>query len=258
VEARSQVTIRAAARRWGAAAIAIALGGFMLARSASARADTISNLLQPAEPSHLTLTLFAAGYGNESYGVTHEGFELEQSITRGIGVVLRLGNYQIYQGTGYDTPFNGRPGAPFFFGRFEGGVDLTPIEGTHLAVLGGHDVGDSHSAVIEESFSSWINIHSAHPINFSINSSQYFQNNLCNGLIDLRTVLLSTGELIVLAGAGATVWGGNGPGPANVQGGPDLGFFYRPWKIRLDIQGGYGSDNEYGLVAFSRSFDWQE
>jgi hypothetical protein len=70
--------------------------------------------------------------------------------------------------------------------------------------------------------------------------------------------LLSTGKLIVLVGAGAGVWGGNGPGPANVQGGPDMGFFYGPWKTRLDIQGGYGSDNEYGLVAFSRSFDWQE
>ena len=238
--------------------MAIVLAALLLRPIGGAKADTFSALLQPAEPKHLSLTLFGAGYGSEAYGVTHEGFDLEQSITRGIGVTARVSTYLIYHGTGYDTPLNQTRREPFFFGRFEGGINLSPMDGTNVAVLGGNDAGDSHSPLIEGSISTWINIHSAHPINFSISSSYYFQNNLSNGLIDLRTVVMSSGELMLLGGAGAIVWGGNLPQGAQVQGGPDVGFFLRRWKIRVDVQGGYGFHHEYGLVAFSRGFDWEE
>ena len=222
------------------------------------RADLFSDWLSVEQPGHLSLTLFGAGYGSEYYGTTHGGFELEQSVTRGFGLVARFSAYQMYKGAGYDSPITPATGGPFFYGRFEGGIDLTPIDGTHLTFVAGNDIGDSHSAVIEGSFSSWINIHSAHPINLSINSSHYFEDDLTNGLIDVRTIALSTAQLMVLAGAGATIWGRSGNSGAQVQGGPDLGFYLRALKLRMDIQGGYGSDNEYGLVAFSRSFDWED
>ena len=183
---------------------------------------------------------------------------MEQSLTRGLGLVARFSAYQLYKGAGYDSPITPSTGGPFFYGRFEGGVDVAPIDGTHMTLVGGNDIGDSHSAVIEASISSWMNVHSVHPINLAINSSHYFEDNLTNGLIDLRMIVLSTGNWMLLAGAGAIIWGrGNKPGPQK-EGGPDLGFYFRKWKLRVDIQGGYGSHNEYGLVAFSRVFDWQE
>jgi hypothetical protein len=230
----------------------------ILTLAGRAGADLFSNFLQPEQPGHLTLTVFGAGFGSESYGATHGGFELEQSLTRGIGLVARFSAYQSYMGTGYDTPITPATNGPFFWGRFEGGIDLTPVDGTHLTFVGGNDVGDSHSAVIEGNFSSWMNIHNAHPVNLSISSSHYFENDLINGLIDVRVIALSTAKLMLLAGAGAIIWGnGNTPG-VQVQGGPDMGFYFRDWKLRVDVQGGYGFDNEYGLVAVSRSFDWVE
>jgi hypothetical protein len=244
------------ARRRRLLASAMLLAASILTLARGAAADMLSDFVTLADPLHLTTTTFGAAYGSPSYSTTHEGMEFEQSLTRRLGILARLTGYQIYHGTAFDTPFAPRPGAPFFFGRFEGGVDLNPMYGLHLTVLGGHDVGDSHSAVIEESVSAWTNVHSAHPINLSVTSSHYFENQLTNGLVDARMIALSTDRLMVLAGAGAIIWGGQTvKGSAKVQAGPDLGLYIRDWKLRLDLQAGYGSDQEYGMLAFSRSFD---
>jgi hypothetical protein len=222
-------------------------------------ADVLSDFMTLQSPGHFTLTTFGFAYGSPAYGATHEGIEAEQTITRRLGAVARLTGYQLYHGFAFDTPFAARPGAPFFFGRLEGGVDLNPAYGMHLLVLGGHDFGASHSAVIEESASVWGNVHHAHPIGLSVTSSHYFENNLTNGFIDLRTIALSTDKLMLLAGAGAIIWGGPTViGSAKVQGGPDLGVYIRSLKLRLDLQAGYGNDHEYGMLSFSRSFDWEE
>ncbi len=233
------------------------LAASILTVAGSAAADVFSDFVTLAEPLHLTMTTFGAAYGSPSYGTTHEGLECEQSVTRRLGILARLTGYQLYHGFAFDTPFARRPGAPFFFGRLEGGVDLNPMYGIHLTVLGGHDVGDSHSAVIEESVSAWMNVHSAYPISLSVTSSHYFENELTNGLVDLRMIALSTDKFMLLAGAGAIIWGGQTvKGSAKMQAGPDLGLYLR--KLRLDLQAGYGSDQEYGMLAFSRSFDWEE
>lgn len=250
-------------RRWrfvaAAARIAVVLAVSVLSLARGAGADMLSDFVTLAEPMHLTTTAFGAAYGSPAYGTTHEGLELEQSVTRRLGILARLTGYQLYHGVAYDTPFASRPGAPFFYGRFEGGVDLNPMYGLRLTLLGGHDVGASHSAVIEESASVWTDVHSAHPINLSLTSSHYFENQLTNGLIDARLIALSTDKLMLLAGAGAIIWGGHTvKGSAKVQAGPDLGLYIRDWKLRLDLQAGYGSDQEYGMLAFSRSFDWEE
>jgi hypothetical protein len=246
--------------RWLRVAVRSAILAMVLVVSlaGAAAADVFTDMFSVEQPEHLSLTLFGAGYGSEFYGTTHGGFELEQSVTSGLGLVARFSAYQLYKGTGYDSPISPVTSGPFFYGRFEGGIDLTPINGTHLTFVGGNDIGDSHSQVIEGSFSSWMNIHNAHPIDLSINSSHYFEDSLTNALIDVRVIALSTAQLMILAGAGATIWGKKGKAGPQVQGGPDVGFYFRPWKLRMDIQGGYGSDNEYGLVAFSRSFDWED
>jgi hypothetical protein len=231
----------------------------ILAVAGGAAADVFSDFVTLAMPAHLSMTTFGAAYGSPSYGTTHQGLEFAQTLTRRVGILARLTGYQIYNGVAFDTPFAARPGQPFFFGRFEGGVDLNPAYGFHLTVLGGHDVGDSHSAVIEESGSAWMNVHSAHPIGLSVTSSHYFENQLTNGLVDLRMIALSTDKLMLLAGAGTIIWGGpTVKGSAKFQAGPDLGLFIRDWELRLDLQAGYGNDGEYGMLTFSRSFDWEE
>ena len=235
-----------------AASVALAA----LAGSAPARAD--SRFFHPMDPGQLSLALFVSGYGSDKYGTTHEGFELEQSVTNQLGLVARASAYQLYQGTGFDSPL--LPAARSStrnFGRFQGGIDITLSPGVSLTVLGGEDVGDSHAPVVEGDVSSWIMPHSLHPINFSFSGSHYYENEVTSGRIHLRAILLSTAEVML----GRCRWSDMGRrlgGNAKGQGGPDLGIFVRRWHTSIDLQVGYGSSHTYGLVNFSRQFHWDE
>lgn len=238
----------------------IAVTALVFAMTSNASAVELTDLLKPASPGHFDTTLFAGGYGSEVYGATHEGMELEQSLTRGIGATLRLSGYQLYNGSGFDNPIRPAPGrtTPFFFGRIAGGVDVSPWNGTHLLVLGGRDFGDSTSSSISAELSAWTAPISRHPINLSFGFNHYYENDVTNGLIDLRTICLSTGAMLLLAGAGSTIWGGGSAQGPKVQVGPDLGIFLRRSQVRLDLQTGYGSDHLYGILSLSRRFDWEE
>jgi hypothetical protein len=261
VTLRTRALATDASRRFLPATLRILtlLAALVLVLADRAGADMFTDFLTMQQPGHLTLTTFGAAYASPSYYATHQGLEFEQTLTRRLGIVARLTSYQQYHGAAYDTPIPPPSRAPFYFGRFEGGVDLNPMYGAHLILLGGRDVGDSHSTVIEESASAWMNVHSAHPISLSVNSSHYFENSLTNGLVDLRTIALSTNQLMLTAGVGAIIWGGRTvQGSAKVQGGPEVGLYIRDWKLRLGLQAGYGSDQEYGMLTFSRSFDWEE
>ena len=55
--------------------------------------------------------------------------------------------------------------------------------------------------------------------------------------IDLRTVVLSTEDYMLMAGAGGVIYGGSFVSGVAGQGGPDLGVYYRPWQIGLDAKG---------------------
>src|SRR5271155_4559522 len=119
--------------------------------SAPARAD--SDLFQLMSPEHLSLALFVSGYGSDKYGTTHEGFELEQSVTSQVSLVARATAYHVYQGTGFDSPLlPASRSSTRDFGRFQGGIDITPLPGVSLVLLGGEDVGDSHAPVVEGNF----------------------------------------------------------------------------------------------------------
>jgi hypothetical protein len=241
-------------RRW-----LVLLVSLLLACSAHAQAQDLSPFLDLERPGHLTLRLFATGYGAEKYGTTHQAFELDQSLTRAVSVVGRVLAYQIYQGTGFDSPLKpAARNATHDFGRFEGGIRLSPFQGTTFALLGGKDVGDSDAAVFENDFSSWLWLQSRHPVNVAYSSNHYYENGVTNGLIDVRTVALSTSRLILLLGAGGAIWGGGSVGQAKGQGGPDIGLLLRGWHVSVDVQAGYGSSRTYGMVSISRSFDWEE
>jgi hypothetical protein len=125
-------------------------------------------------------------------------------------------------------------------------------------LLGGEDIGDSHAPVVEGNFSSWALSHSLHPINFSFSASHYYENEVTSSRIDLRAIVLSTAEVMLLGGVGGAIWGGGSVGNAKGQGGPDIGIFLRRWHTSIDLQAGYGSSHTYGLVNFSRQFHWDE
>jgi hypothetical protein len=225
--------------------------------SAPARADSGSFHLM--SPEQLSLALFVSGYGSDKYGTTHEGFELEQSVTNQVSLVARAAAYQVYQGTGFDSPLlPASRSSTRDFGRFQGGIDVAPLPGVSLVLLGGEDIGDSHAPVVEGDFSSWVLPHSLHPINFSFSASHFYENEVTSSRIDLRAIVLSTAEVMLLGGVGGAIWGGGSVGNAKGQGGPDIGIFVRRWHTSIDLQAGYGSSHTYGLVNFSRQFHWDE
>jgi hypothetical protein len=225
--------------------------------SAPARAD--SGFFHLMSPEQLSLAVFVSGYGSDKYGTTHEGFELEQSVTNQVSLVARATAYHVYQGTGFDSPLlPASRSSTRNFGRFQGGIDVAPLPGVSLVLLGGEDIGDSHAPVVEGNFSSWALSHSLHPINFSFSASHYFENEVTSSRIDLRAIMLSTAEVMLLGGVGGAIWGGGSVGNAKGQGGPDIGIFVRRWHVSIDLQAGYGSSHTYGLVNFSRQFHWDE
>jgi hypothetical protein len=246
--------------RAGAKAVVAMLSALIATRASAAPAFPYSDFFTPANPQHLSLTLFASAIGNESrYAATHEGFQLEQTLNPYIGLVGRVSGYQIYQGAGWDNPLTVHPGTrPRNFGVFMGGIDLLPFQGTSLAILGGRDVGDSNGARIEGDFSSWILLHSRHPINLSFVGDHFYNNGQSSGLIDVRVVMSSYRQLTWLLGAGGQLWGG-GPEPHLMKEfGPDLGLVFRKWQTSVDLQAGYGNNHGYGTISVSHHFGWDE
>jgi hypothetical protein len=155
-------------RRWASLRLTILICALLLIGIGEAEAQEIARFFELEKPGHLSLRLFGAGYGAESYDTTHEGFELSQTITREVSFVGRAIAYQIYKGTGFDSPLTPSPhSATRNFGRFEGGLSLNPIQGTTFVFLGGEDVGDSDAPMFENDFSSWTTLQSRNPVNFA-------------------------------------------------------------------------------------------
>jgi hypothetical protein len=226
----------------------------------AADAFPYSDFFTPANPQHLSLTLFASAIGDESsYAATHEGFQLEQTLNPYLSAVGRVSGYQNYVGAGWDNPLLKQPKTrPRNFGVFMGGVDLLPFQGTSLAILGGRDVGDSNGARIEGDFSSWLLLHSRHPINLSFTGDHFYNNGQSSGTIDLRVVIGSWREITWLLGAGGQLWAGGQQPHLMKEFGPDLGLFLREWGISLDLQAGYGNSHGYGTIAISHTIGWDE
>jgi len=127
-----------------------------------------------------------------------------------------------------------------------------------LYLLGGKDVGNSDAATIEGDFSTWLFVHSYHPISFMTSTVHNFQNSVTSSSIDIRTVVGSTENFLFTAGGGGAIYGGGFVSGVAGQGGPDLGVYYRPWRLGADVQGGYGSADQYGQIAIYKQFSWLE
>ena len=224
----------------------------------AALAAPYSDFFSAANPEHFSATMFASGFAAQyKYLATHEGFELEQTLTPYIGLVGRVSAYQTYEGDGWDTPLKSESRVRNF-GVLLGGLDFEPIQGTSFKMLGGSDVGDSDRPRIEGDFSSWMWLHSRHPINFSLTGDHFYNNDLSSGTIDIRTVLASSREATWLIGAGGQMWDGSGEPHLQKEFGPDLGVVLRRWKTSIDVQAGYGNLSGYVTIAVSRHFGWDQ
>lgn len=248
-------------RRWICLAAAI---GLLSSLGAVSPAHAQLSGLYPGfmtivHPSHLDVTLFGGGFGSDKYGVIQEGFQVEQSVTPYLGVFGRATGYQLFVGDESSSPFNpsAAHSARLNFGDLQGGVDFKLYPGTSLFLSGGHGVGDSDGVIIEGDFSTWLMPHSPHPLNFSFSSLHDFQNQVTSTAIDIQVVVLSTEQWLTMVGGGGAFYAGGFLSGAAGQGGPDLSFYYRPWKVGLALQGGYGSSNGYGQLSLYKllSFD---
>ena len=155
-------------------ALAASLSVIAIAPAAHAQwfDETYPGFFSLQSPGLLQLTMFGGGFVSDKYGVLQEGAQVEQSITPYIGGFARATGYQLWIGNGFESPL--APGSGSFprlnFGRFQGGADFTLYPGTHLYVSGGHDVADSDAFIIEGDFSSWLFLHSQHPLNGSFST----------------------------------------------------------------------------------------
>jgi hypothetical protein len=218
------------------------------------------NFTQVQSPGHLTAVLYGGGFGSDKYGTAQQGFQLEQSITHYIGLVGRVTGYQLWVGQGFDNPLNPGTGhaARLNFVRLQGGLDFLLYPGTHLYLLGGGDLGDSSAGTIEGDFSSWWFLHSHHPINFSFSAIHNWENQVTSSEMDLRMIVMSSEQYLLLAGIGGAVYGGGFITAPSVQGqgGPDLGVYLRKWGFGADAQAGYGSAHQYGQLSLYKVFDF--
>jgi hypothetical protein len=245
-----------------ALAFAMTLSALTIAPPAHAQwfEDTYPGFFSLRTPGLLQATAFGGGFVSDKYGVLQEGTQIEQSVTPYIGVFGRATGYQLWIGGGFESPL--APGSGSFprlnFGRFQGGVDLALYQGTHLYVSAGHDVADSDATVVEGDFSSWIFLHSQHPVNVSFSSVHDFQNGVTSTEIDLETIVLSREKYMILAGVGGAMYNGGFLTDAQGEGGPDLGFYYRPWQLGVSAQAGYGNAHQYGQISMYKQISWFE
>lgn len=274
------------ARRIAAAVFALAI--VLTGRSAAAQlADLYPNFWTLEAPGNLQATVFGGGFASDHYGTTQEGFQLEQSITPYIGLFGRATAYQLFVKRNQLNPFvPTKPHQPqYFFGRFQGGLDFALYPGTDFYLSGGKEAGDSDASLIEGDFSSWVMPHSRHPLNISFSSIHTFENGVTSSEIDFQWILKSTANWIFMGGAGGAIYaGGSSPAPGALlcknlgrfnqkcvigppgsqarpidgQGGPDLGLFYRPWRIGINAQFGYGVAKNYGQLSIYKQLGWTE
>jgi hypothetical protein len=248
-------------------AIRLAIGMAMLLATvpSSAHAQFSLSEIYPdffkiPDQGRLSTMSFAGGYASDKYATVQEGFQLEQSITRYIGVFGRVTGYQLWIGGGFDSPVNPGSGhdARINFGRAQAGFDLNLYPGTHFYISAGRDFGDSHAVVVEGDMSSWWMLHSFHPVNFSFSSIHDYQNGVTSTEVDFQAILKTTEKYLIMAGGGGAFYEGGFIHGTDGQGGPDLSFYYRPWMLGFSAQAGYGSAHQYGQITMYKELDFLE
>ena len=73
-----------------------------------------------------------------------------------------------------------------------------------------------------------------------------------------QAILISTEKYMILGGVGGAMYVGGFLNDAQGQGGPDLGFYYRPWQLGVSAQAGYGNAHQYGQISMYKQLSWFE
>jgi hypothetical protein len=242
-----------------------------------------SSFFELARPGRLDFTLFGGGYTSDQYETTQEGLQVNQSITRSIGLVGRVTGYQLFIGNPFANPLNLKSHeARLNFGRLQAGVDLSPIDGTDITLLGGGDVGDSYAASVEGDISTWVLSHSKHPVNLAASTAYNNENTIVTSEIGLRCLLRSTDSYLFLVGAGGAIFSGasahagpttspfvgrnfvflatqvSAPGGISGQGGPIVELYLPRWNFGFDLEAGYGDAKQYGQLTIFKQLSWFE
>ncbi|HEY6419641.1 MAG TPA: hypothetical protein VIX59_11620 [Candidatus Binataceae bacterium] len=71
-------------------------------------------------------------------------------------------------------------------------------------------------------------------------------------------MVLSTEKYMVILGGGGAMYQGGSLPSSQGQGGPDLGFYYRPWRLGFSAQAGYGTAHEYGQLSMYKQFNFSD
>ncbi len=243
---------------------ATAIGAIVAAVSPAAAEDffdsTYPGFFSLQNPGRLDIVGFGGGYASDKYATIQEGFQLEQSVTPYISAVARMTGYQLFEGQGFDNPLAPGTGhqARLNFGRVQGGADFTIYPGTHVYVLGGKDFGDSTATDIEGDISSWLFLHSEHPINLSTSTVYNYENDVTSMSVDIQAIVASTEHWIFLAGGGGAFYMGGFLTSTEGEGGPDMGVYYRPWQMGVSAQAGYGSAHQYGQLSVYKQLSFFE
>lgn len=234
-------------------------------QAATSSAIQFDRLLEPEQPPKLGVNLFAGGleaggFSPERYQVSYQGVQLEQGVTQGIGLVGRATGYQLFIHGNFSNPLQptARPSARLNFARLQGGLELTPLAGSQLYILGGRDVGDSNATSIEGDLVSWLFASTAHPSNVLVSLLHDYQNGVTDSETDLRVISLSRTNYYVYLGAGGAIYGGGLISTAQGQGGVILGAYHRPFGLGLDLQSGYGSAGQYTQLVLYKTFSLTE
>ena len=216
--------------------------------------ERLTNLASP----HLDATLFGGGLASQDYYLTDEGIQLEQSVTEGIGIVGRATGYQLWIEKNASSPLDpsNHTVNRLNFGRFQAGVDISPISGLNIVMLGGHDVGDSDAWTIESDISAWFMLGSPHPINIFIAPVHDFQNDVTSSEIDFRVVAMQTPDWILLLGAGGQVFGGGFVNGLEGEGGLIVGVYNRLYQMGADLQFGGGTPGAYGALNLYKTLSF--
>jgi hypothetical protein len=228
----------------------------------SAVKPAYSDFFQIAQPGQFSITGFGGAFRADRYATTQQGVQLEQSITNYVGVVGRVTGYQLYIGQGFADPLapnqNEHSSARLNFVRLQGGIDLSPYPLTRIYILGGKDIGDSDAATVEGDVSSWLYSYSKHPINLAASTNYNYQNKVINNEMDLRAIVWSGEQVMLLAGGGGAIYNGGFIKGLQGQGGIDLGAYLQQLQTGIDLQGGYGSAGWYGGVNLYLTFSLQD
>jgi hypothetical protein len=211
-------------------------------------------------PGNLSIIVLGDGFISADYGVTDQGIQVEQSITRMVSLLGRATGYQLYINDNLGNPLN--PGTVhhprYDFGRLQGGLAFNLGETTYLAVLGGKDVADSHSASFEGDFATWLLPTTQHPVNLAVSTLYTTENRIVSNEVDVRAIAYRTDSYTVTAGGGGAIYAAGFVHGVAGQGGPDFGIYLPKWLAGFEIQAGYGSPQEYGEITIYKQFRFTE